>query len=218
MHRSRNPERSLHPKRLRNAVQPNSSIMLEVLTSIENIEASNPKQHCSSQGHDPYIERSTHCDPGRGRRNPQRKSKHQMRPTRQPLHIAISQQHQQSQRSKLQRQTIQHRSSQHKHQRTNQNEPTHETRGQRPSRQSPHSSPRIRRIQIPIHQPIERHRRTPSRNHTNHNPTQHPQRRPTTSSQHSPSQCKRECEHRVFPLDHLQRRRSILPKSAHTLS
>ena len=63
MHEPGDAESSRYSKGLRDAVQPDLSVVLEILTGIEDVEAADPEHHGDGKDDDAGIEAATDGDP-----------------------------------------------------------------------------------------------------------------------------------------------------------
>src|SRR5215472_14908297 len=107
METARHPEGSTYAEITWNRMQSSLPVEVIILARIQDIEARHPESYGCCQQQDAGIQTAAHCDPGSTRCDPERKSKHQVRPSRHPLCIGVEEQDEKRNWRKQERQTIQ---------------------------------------------------------------------------------------------------------------
>src|SRR6266567_7005546 len=74
----------------RNRMQILLAVMLIILATVENVEASAPEHDCGRHDKDAWVERSANSNPGGSGRNAHCESEKQMRPTSEALCEGVS--------------------------------------------------------------------------------------------------------------------------------
>ena len=101
------PESALNAGVARDGVESRVSVELEILASVEDVEASDPKGYGGGKDEDARVEGTANGDPGGGGRYAERESEHEVRPAREALGVGIKKQDGQGERREPEREAVQ---------------------------------------------------------------------------------------------------------------
>src|SRR5215471_6217249 len=107
METARYPEGARYTEIAWNGVQSCLPVEVIILARIQDVKTCHPERDGCCQQQDAWIQIAAHCNPGCSGRNSERKSEHQVRPSREPLCIGVEEQDQKGNRRKQESETIQ---------------------------------------------------------------------------------------------------------------
>ena len=193
----------------RHAPQPHFLVEFDVPAGIDHIEPGHPEHHGSAeqQGR-PGKNFPADRHPGGQWRQHQRRPQPEMGRRGETLRVAIGHQEQQHGHGGVEGEEIRHKQQRagDKPDRTDDREPHDAADAQHAGRQMPHGGPRIQRIEPPVGQTVERHRRAAGEDHAHNDPDQFP---PAKLSLFLPrhgrrQQRKRQCKQRMAEANHFE--------------
>ena len=200
---ARHPQRAGDAEVTRDGVESGVAVELEILASVEDVEAGNPEGHSGSEKKDPRVERAAYRDPRCGRGDAEGESEHEMRPAGKAFGVGVKKNYGERDRRKPEREAIQLSRRENEDGTGNDYERGHKSRGKLTGGKSAGAGAGIGGIDGGIGETVEGHGRGAGRNHVDNDPQKLMGSGKAGGSKHGAAERERESEDGVLPLDHL---------------
>lgn len=191
-------------KRLRNAVQPGGSVVVIVLTGVEDVEAGGPEQDDEGEQDDSRRERATDSDPGGGRRDAEREAENEVAEARPALHVGVTEEHEQDDRREQQGEAVELPAGEQKSGGHDQREAEDKSRSEQPGGDSAGAGAGIGGVKRSVCPAIEGHGGRACGDHGDDDPERGVERGQAVGGEDGSGECEGERKDRVFPLDHFE--------------